>query len=476
MTYIRGDAAQFDAWEKLGNNGWNWDMIYSYMKKVEHFTKPEAWQIEAGASYNPHYHGTSGDLKTGFSPNLTKGDTFFNFKSTWKKLGQLFNQDPNGGSVQGYDIWPQTLDPVTNKRSDSATSFYWPVQSRKNLHIIKGTASHLTWKDTKAKDPVASGVEYYTADQKKVSVKAKKEVIISAGSYRTPLILERSGVGNPKILSKLGIDVVVNNPGVGENLIDQVNVAIFINGTKSITGISTYDTFVTAKELYGSEFSVVAKSSKASLKDWAKQVAGLSNGALSADALAKIFSIQHDVIFNNPTTVAEIITTTLGQEMATVSWETLPFWRGSVHLKSTSVSDLNKPAIDPKYFSTDFDTKMQTAISKLARNFWTVSPASKMVGNAIAPTEDQLPSNATDAEWRAYMAASMGSNQHPLGTASMMSRELGGVVSPELKVWGTSNVRVVDASVIPMQMSGHLTATIYALAEKGAEMIIQSHS
>ncbi|KAJ2968144.1 hypothetical protein NUW58_g10285 [Xylaria curta] len=98
---------------------------------------------------------------------------------------------------------------------------------------------------------------------------------------------------------------------------------------------------------------------------------------------------------------------------------------------------------------------------------------SDIVGASVTPTEDVLPLNATDEQWTAYIGDTLVPNHHPIGTASMMSRELGGVVDPNFKVYGTENVRVVDASILPLQFSGHLTPTLYAVAERASEIIIK---
>lgn len=99
---------------------------------------------------------------------------------------------------------------------------------------------------------------------------------------------------------------------------------------------------------------------------------------------------------------------------------------------------------------------------------------SQLIGARISPPETTLPSrNATDAQWKAFVEGSVTPVQHGVGTASLMSRELGGVVDPALRVYGTKNVRVVDASVIPLEHNGHLMATVYAIAERAADIILE---
>lgn len=99
---------------------------------------------------------------------------------------------------------------------------------------------------------------------------------------------------------------------------------------------------------------------------------------------------------------------------------------------------------------------------------------SQLVGARLSPNKTALPLvNATDAQWRAFVEGNITPVQHGVGTASLMPRELGGVLDPELRVYGTRNVRVVDASVIPLEHNGHLMATVYAIAERAADIILE---
>lgn len=465
MTYIRGDKAQFDAWEDFGNPGWNWDTMFKYYKQLENFIEPTPEQVEVGASFNPELHGSDGEVTVGFTPILQNGSLYQTAADGWSKLGQEVNEDVNSGVTEAFSVWPQLLDPVKNKRSDAATSFFWPVEDRKNLKLINGTATRISWKDASEK-PQAEGIEYTTPDGETLTIHAGKEVILSAGALRSPLILEASGVGNSKFLEELGIDTVVELPGVGENMIDQPNNAVVYQGNGEVIadGYSPYASFVTAKDLFGKDAEAVAKNTKDSLSEYAKQAASWSNGALDASALEELFAIQHRVMFEEDTTIVEILTTAQAENFVSAYWTLMPFSRGSVHLKSAS--DLGTPVVDPRYLHVplDFDTQVETG--RLATKFWESS-------GLVESSTVGLPGNATDAEWKAFISQTSSSNSHHLGSAAMMKRELGGVVDSELKVYGTKGVRVVDASILPMQFSGHLCATLYAVAQRASEMILE---
>ncbi|KAI0539849.1 GMC oxidoreductase [Xylaria digitata] len=474
MTYVRGDKAQFDAFEALGNEGWNWESLYPYLRMIEKFTVPSGAQAAAGAIYDPEVHGETGHVHTGFPFSLVNGSFHELAASTWAALGYPLNEDVNAGSVRGFSTTPQTLDRDRNVRSDAARSYYYAVEDRPNLTLIRGTVKRIIWAHSSVTGQavVADGVEYVTADGELVDVTAAKEVILSAGALRSPLILESSGVGNPSFLKSLGIETKIDLPGVGEYLQEQPNTVLAYSDTLNLSGSAPYATFSTAQDMFGGETSVIEASTLAQIPDWAKKVAAASNGAVKASNVEKLFRVQHDLIFRQNVTVGETLTAISGGYFLSAMWLLLPFSWGSVHL--SSVEAINAPAIDPKYFLVNFDLDVQVSLGRLAQKFWHTKPMSDFVGGSVLPEDGVLPLNATDKQWTSYIGDSLMPNHHPIGTASMMSRELGGVVDPKLRVYGTKNVRVVDGSILPLQLSGHLTATLYAVAERAAELIIEA--
>ncbi|KAI0405350.1 GMC oxidoreductase [Xylaria palmicola] len=474
MTYIRGDKAQFDAWEELGNEGWNFDSLYPYFKKAERFTPPSVAQAAAGATYDREAHGEHGHVHTGFPFSLANGSLHEVAAEAWRALGYPLIQDVNAGSVRGFSIWPQTLDRDQNLRFDAARSYYYAIESRPNLTLIKGTVKRITWANSSGphKASVADGVEYVTPNGNLAKLGAAKEVILSAGALRSPLILESSGVGNPSFLNRLGIEAIIDLPGVGEYLQEQPNTIIAYNSRRNTSGFTPYATFATAQDLFGEKTVALQASTSAQIRDWAKKVAAASNGAVKTANVERLFRTQHDLIFKKNVTIGETLTSVGDGFVGSAMWLLLPFSWGSVHL--TSADAINAPAIDPKYFLVDFDLDVQIGLGRLSQRFWHTEPASGLVDDAILPTDEVVPQNATSEQWAGYIGDTVMPNHHAIGTASMMSRELGGVVDGKLKVYGTQNVRVVDGSILPLQFSGHLTPTLYAVAERAAEIIIKA--
>ncbi|RDL35001.1 Uncharacterized protein BP5553_06932 [Venustampulla echinocandica] len=467
MTYIRAEKAQIDSWGIIGNRGWNWESLLPYYEKSEQFVVPTVAQTEAGASYVPSDHGEKGLLKVGYSYGLLNGSFVDEVEASWSTLGISHNPDSNGGHVRGFTVWQSTLDREANVREDAARAYYYPFQSRPNLHVfLKTTANKIIWKDST--EIIADGVEITSANGTVSMLKAKKEVIVSAGSLRSPAILELSGIGNPGILSKYGIPLKVPLPGVGENLQDQPNTAITLQAQRAFNGTMAYATFGSLADIR------INLPSSSSLKLWASTVSAAINSSLPATSLYQLFQIQYALLSRGVPDAETIIGTTMNFGLGpsgvvgSAFWLLMPFSRGSVHIASTDPKLY--PDINPNFFLVDFDLEVQIAIAKWTREFWDTDHMRGMV-TELSPGFEALPRNATDEEWGDWVKGSFSSNSHPLGTASMMSRELGGVVDSRLKVYGTKNIRVVDASVMPFQVSGHLTSTLYAMAEKAADLI-----
>lgn len=201
MTYTRTEDVQIDSWETLGNEGWNWDDLFPYYLKSEDFQPPSAAQAALGASYDPSAVGFDGPVKVGWTSGFSNSTLSHTFNTTFQNIGIPWVADEGTGAMRGYNVWPKTADPELNLRSDSAQSYFWPYASRPNLKVLSNTLAHrVTWEDSSnsSSGVVASGVEVTCEDGTKQVIKATREVILSAGSLKSPLLLELSGIGNPE--------------------------------------------------------------------------------------------------------------------------------------------------------------------------------------------------------------------------------------------------------------------------------------
>jgi choline dehydrogenase-like flavoprotein len=190
---------KINSWESaLGNKGWNWANLFPYYLKHENLTVPSAWQLTDGASYISTDHGFNGPVKVGWRDTIVNGTTFNTFNTSHQAVGIPYNKDVNGGAMHGFYFLPKFVDRDANIREDAARAYYYPFAGRKNLNVFFNTTTNkIVWNST-AGTPVAGGVQVTAADGTVSIIHANKEVIMSAGSLRSPVILELSGIGNPR--------------------------------------------------------------------------------------------------------------------------------------------------------------------------------------------------------------------------------------------------------------------------------------
>ncbi|KAJ4346847.1 uncharacterized protein N0V89_010779 [Didymosphaeria variabile] len=480
MTYLRAEQEQVDQWEAFGNDGWNWDNVFEYYRSQERFQPPNPENAENGATFDEGFHDYDGALSVGWNKYFTKQGIFDILRKTSENLGVRWNKDANGGRMGGFSTWPFTQNSTTNTREDAANAFYYPIaKQRANLKVfLNTTATRIIWTESsRSGEAVAEAVEVLTLSNATDSLYASKEVILAAGSLRSPALLELSGVGNPTILQGLGIDPVIDLPAVGANLQDQPNSAISYTSTTNWTGYPSFVTYLTASDLFGTELPDIVAKLRANSSDYARKIiADLPPNESTVEREGKLIELQLDLAWSSNSTVplVEVVWFPNGNAITVAFWALLPFSRGSVHITSTSPTRI--PSINPNFLQLPIDTIVQTAAALKIREYFSTAPLSEYVTAEVAPGTDAVPTSAglRDPAWYKWIAGAFGSNSHPVSTAAMRSRELGGVVDSEGKLYGAKNVRVVDASVFPTQISGHLSATIYAIAGKIADGITRA--
>jgi choline dehydrogenase-like flavoprotein len=483
LTYIRAEKAQIDAWEELGNEGWNWDALWEYYLGQESFETPTDKQRADGASFKEDVHGRHGDLSVGFTPYLTGQGAESMLRETSEALGYPFNEDVNSGSMRGFCTWPMTLDSKAVIREDAARAFYYPVaKQRSNLHVFLNTsAARITWDEesSQGSSMVASGVEVLDSRNQTAHLHATKEVIISAGSIASPALLERSGVGNPAVLDAAGVKPVIQLPTVGANLQDQPATGIIYASTTNWTGYPTFTSYLTASDLFGTHLASVTAELQANLSAYAATIlADYAPNTTSLAAQERLLQHQVDLVFNESSIVplAEILWAPTGSVVVGQFWPLLPFSRGAIHI--TSSDPRVAPVINPNFLHLPIDSVIHAAVAVRVREFFATPPLAKLVANETTPGFGFVAEGAgwDDQSWTRWIQGAYAGNSHPVGTCAMMAKELGGVVDGQGIVYGASNVRVVDASMLPTQISGHLSASIYAVAGRIAGLIADKWS
>ncbi|KAJ7763137.1 hypothetical protein DFH07DRAFT_939310 [Mycena maculata] len=500
--WTRGLNAQYDAWSTLleddeASVGWNWAGMFEYMKKAEGFSAPNAQQAAKGAQSIASYHGTTGPVQVTYPDLMYGGPQQPAFIDTIVNLTGISHfKDLNGGTPNCVSITPLSMDwHRSDYRSSSVEAYLTPVESERTNwvtlarhivclfpHLMLGYPSlfecekvtKIEWSNPGSVPLTASGVEYayWTNSTTRYNVYAKKEVIVAAGAIQTPALLQLSGIGDSSILKPLGITTQIDLKTVGKNLQEQTMNSLGANGNgfdKDGNGPSDCIAYPNIYQLFGSEASTKVAQIQGNLSAWATSQAG---SALSAVALEEIYQVQADLIINSNAPVVELFSDTgFPADIGIDMWQLLPFSRGSV--KITSTDPFTYPTVKVNYFSVSMDLDMQVAGARLARRIITSPPLSSLSTGEVIPGS-AVPDNAergTDAAWQKWIKNGFSSVAHPIGTASMMRRELGGVVDAQLTIYNTSNVRVVDASILPIQISAHLSSTLYGVAEKAADLI-----
>ncbi|KAH4043333.1 hypothetical protein HBH49_232670 [Parastagonospora nodorum] len=474
MTWDRTTVAELDAWETLGNKGWNWKSLYPAMLRCETF--------QPSPAYGDQGVGTTGPVRTVINR------IFPRHQSTWyptlNNLGLQTNNESLNGNNIGVSTQPSNVSPDYTR---SYAPDYLKL-TKKNLVVKVDTrVSKINFNGN-----TAVGVTLENGTK----LTARKEVILSAGSFQTPGLLELSGIGNATLLKQLGIPVVKDLPSVGENFQDHIRIQASYqlkpeypsfdalrNTTRAAAELALYNADqrslydYTASGFAYFPWTTVSNDTATKLRSLVEADTTLTSAVdkvkksyfsppLSATVpqLEVIFSDGYTGLKGYPAATSPLFGIGTFTLIGVVQH---PLSKGNVHIASRNISE--KPIINPNYLSHPYDLQAAAGLAKYLRKIASSKPMSDIW------TEEYEPGNAvqTDEDWKKYALANTLSIYHPIGTAALLPEKDGGVVDPNLKVYGVKNLRVVDASVIPLLPSAHLQTLVYGIAEKAADMIIK---
>ncbi|KAF9528787.1 GMC oxidoreductase [Crepidotus variabilis] len=489
-----------DAIERLGNPGWNWTEFIKYSRKSESFHLPAQEQLDVYPhTYNPNFRGLSGPIHTSLAPQFHTIDKLM--QETLVNKGIKPVEDPYGGDISGGWIASANIDPKGWKRSYSASGYLQPNLHRPNLNVLTDAlVARIVFEDklTPAADRTASAVEFLFGDGSAIhTVKANREVIVSAGTINSPKVLELSGIGQSQILSSFGLETLVDLPGVGENVQEHVwsPVSFELDDTRGVLHqtldlLKNPDTAAKHLALYAegkglfrsciSSFSFLPIQS-CDLPDTPSLIALAEKEAEAAKAqgsagMGEQVDIWLEILKNKKEPDFEIVALpcvkiALAPAEPSKHYFTLlallnhPLSRGTIHIQSKDPRV--HPEIDPRYFERQIDLEIILQEIKYIRSWKETEPWK----SGIVREMDPGPKYQTDDELREYIRNSLNTTWHTVGSCSMLPREKQGVVDPQLKVYGTSNVRVVDISIIPLHIAAHTQTSAYAIGEKAANII-----
>ncbi|KAL7809062.1 GMC oxidoreductase [Trichoderma gracile] len=482
LSFTHSAKANVDAWHKLGNPGWDWASFERSLAKSYTLTSPSA-DVTGSGPLQLSYPKDTDNAWPGI------------WQQTLEGLGFPKSEDTTRQAC-GAIFVPDTIHPTSKTRSYAGNAYLEPVRSRENLTVVPKAAVNRILFDKNGAAIIATGVEYTKDGETQTAT--GKEIILTAGTINSPRLLELSGVGDAKRLEKLGIDVVVNNPNVGENLQNHPMCGLSFEAQddeKTMDGLARQDpaALQAAMAAYAQQLGPFASSGtnnaaqlpfpgiktaegKAEVEELiSKHLTSANTGDNAAfveaqanfvrsvlmspdEASGYYISFPGYAAFNPDGTMAPPPTGT-GKHFSIALLLTHPLSRGSVHI--TSTTDV---AIDPRYFSHPLD------IEVLARHLGFVESiaSAQPLASHLKVVEKR---NAAVEQAKEYLRRTAVGAHHFTGTCSMMPEALGGVVDAQLRVYGVPNLRVADASIIPLTPRANPQATVYGVAEHAAAII-----
>ncbi|KAH9216733.1 hypothetical protein DL95DRAFT_495695 [Leptodontidium sp. 2 PMI_412] len=485
MLFDRGSKSDYDSWAALGNEGWDWNGLLPYFNKNERFTPPsEEILAEYDIAWDPAAHGTSGYMHSTYS-------TFFwpttkNIVAATQELGIPIAQDQANGSPIGGYYCPHNQDPVAAIRSSAREAYYQTAVRRPNYHLISGQHVTRVLTENTPQGPKVTGIEFASAkDAVVTTVGVRKEAILAAGTLHTPQILQVSGIGDPALLSSINVTTIVDLPAVGQNLHDHVLVRVvsLINAPIVSGNLTNNATFgAEARALYNTQkkgplsgpgadfllFLPLSTYSNASESLYTAAEAQGGTAFLPSDTPAEVvegYRSQHAAINEKLLATDAAVLEVIWADGLMALGLQHPYSRGSLKAASNSVFDV--PIADAGFLRNPLDVALLSEAVRFARILAATDAISVLQPFEVAPGGDVT----SDADLEQFIRQSSSSLLHPVGTCKMGPRAQGGVVDGELRVYGVIGLRVVDASVVPMIPASHTMTTVYALAEKAADII-----
>ena len=435
MIYIRGHKADYDHWADEGNQGWSYDEVLPYFRRAEHNER-----------LDDEYHGNAGPLNV---MDLRSPNRYLQaFIAAGREAGFPITDDFNGAEQEG--IGPYQVTHKNGERFSAAKAYLTPNLGRQNLTVF--TEAHTTRILFEGKR--ATGVEFRRAGRIE-QIGANHEVLMAAGALQTPQILMLSGVGPAAELTKHGIGVIHDLPGVGQNLHDHVDAVQVVDAPH-------------LKETFGVSLSGIVRVLKA-IPEWRNRRSGMlttnfaeAGGFVKSQASEAIPDLQLHFV------VGKLIDhgrkTVFGHGYSAHVCVLRPQSRGSVTL--ASADPFAAPRIDPNFFDHPDDMQRLVRGFRLMRDVMNQPALAKLGGKELARSA----SATTDEQIEQFIRNYGDTIYHPVGTCRMGSGAMD-VVGADLRIHGLEGIRVVDASMMPRIIGGNTNAPTIMVAEKASDMI-----
>ncbi|KAL6722058.1 hypothetical protein ACLMJK_001163 [Lecanora helva] len=469
-----GTVGSYQKWaNEVGDRSYTFDKILPFFKKSCHLTPPDSekrWPTNGTVDFDPSVFDKDepGPLQVSW-PNWAIPI------GTWareglKSLGIYPSQIGfSSGTVEGSGYAPAMIDPASGHRSSSQTSFLAEAMAYTSLKVYSRTiASKVTFDS----NGVARGVQVETAG-KQYLIKAKKEVILSAGAFQSPQLLMVSGIGPSNILQKHGIQTLQDLPGVGQNLQDHtytgVSYRVNVETASSLFNDPIYASQADTSFLHDATGPLTNGPAYIAFEKL-PSLTRTSRAALSASFPPDWPDIEYLIEngfdgYNDNYALADPRD---GYNYATISAAgAASFSVGNVSIRSADMRD--PPLINPNYLTHPIDIEMALAAFKRVRRLWEAMPG-LTIGGEYFPGYANV---TTDEEILRHIRASSIQLWHASATCKMgKAEDKMAVLDARARVRGMKGLRVVDASSLPFLVPGHPMATVYMLAVKIAEDIL----
>jgi choline dehydrogenase-like flavoprotein len=434
QIYTRGNPADYDEWRQLGCTGWSYDDVLPYFRKAED-----------NDTHDNRFHAKGGPL--GVSQPRAPLPICDAYLEAAAALGIPRNADINGETQEGACYYQLTQR--NGRRSSAAMAYVHPNRRRPNLTVRTGAQVRRILVEKGR----ATGVEM--ADGTRIT--AAREVLLSSGAIGSPRLLMLSGIGPADHLAGLGIDVAFDQPQVGENLQDHLDLYCICE----VTGPHTYDRYAKPhlSALAGLQYLVTRRGPVASSLFE-------TGGFWYADPDARSPDIQFHLGLG--TGIEKGVQAMPDGGVTLNSCYLRPRSRGSLRLASADPAAA--PLIDPNYLSDPQDREMSIRGLKLTQEILSQAPLAPYIRREVLPG----PEVKTDAEYFDFICEHSKTSHHCAGTCRMGADE-GAVVDVRLRFRGIEGLRVVDASIMPRVISSNTNAAAIMIGEKAADMIREDH-
>lgn len=442
MVYTRGDPDEYDHWREMGNRGWGYDDLRPYFKKLENY--PEG---------DPALRGRDGPMRITNRRTWDPDPLTDAYVAACRQTDIPDVADYNAGTFEGVTYLQQTT--YLGRRCSAADAYLKPARGRRNLHILTNSlAQRIVFEGKRA-----VGVEVSRKGNRE-AYRCRAEVILACGAIQSPQLLEISGVGDGEVLKAAGIPVAHHLPGVGNNLIDHLQVRL----TYECTTPTINDVMNSAFKRYweGLRYLLTRRGLLSTTSSTAHAIARAGKDSNRADVKIQIAHISGSDRYSRSKSLG--IDPYSGFSIGVFGLR--PESRGSCHARSADMAE--PPAIEANYLTHPDDIRVCLNGLRMIRKI----AAQPALAPYVIAERRPGPAVTSDEELLAYARQTGQTSWHPIGTCRMGNDETA-VVDDRLRVRGIEGLRVADCAIMPTMATSNTNASALVIGEKASALILE---